>query len=34
MDLQESEDKEPSYALAILDGTAIPKNIMFCTVVG
>ena len=34
MDLQKSEDEESSYALAILDGTAKPKNTMFCTVDG
>ena len=33
MDLQESEDEEPSCALAIL-GTAKPENNMFCIVDG
>ena len=34
MNLQESEDEEPSYALAILNGTTKPKNNRFCIVDG
>ena len=34
MDFQESEDEEPSYALAILHETAKPEESMFYTVDG
>ena len=34
MDLQDSEDEKPTYALAIFNGTAKPENSMFCTVDG
>ena len=34
MDLQQTEDEEPSYALVILDGTAKPENSMICIVDG